>query len=97
MTRDEDLFDDEYERRVGRQCGRMREARKTSGGSLWRYLGLIGMVGWSVAIPTALGAVLGGWLEATFALNDAWTFALVLCGLVVGCVNAWRAITRERT
>lgn len=96
MSRDEDLLDDEYERRVQGQCRRMRRARRTPVGSLWRYLGLIGMVGWSIAIPAALGALLGWWLEAAFDLADWWTFALVLFGLVVGCVNAWRAITRER-
>ncbi|MCA9557564.1 MAG: AtpZ/AtpI family protein, partial [Myxococcales bacterium] len=54
-----------------------------------------GLVGWSVAVPTVLGALLGAWLDARGATERSWTLALLVAGLTVGCLNALAWITRE--
>ena len=96
MPRDEEWLDDEFEQRVKQQCQRIRKSRAEDEGSLWRYLGLLGMVGWSVVVPMALGALLGFWIDTQWETDDSWTLGLLVIGLAMGCFNAWRAITRER-
>ena len=96
MCAEEHWLDDEFELRVHRQCRRMQAGRKEEESSLWQYLGLLGMVGWSIAVPVALGALAGRWIDSAYETGDAWTFGLLLLGLGVGCFNAWRSLTRER-
>jgi ATP synthase protein I len=59
-------------------------------------LGLFGLVGWSVAVPTLLGLVLGRWIDATWPSRISWTLTLLLAGVLVGCLNAWRWVSQER-
>ena len=52
-------------RRTGRRArrrARFRAGRRSEGA--WFGLGMMGLIGWSVAIPTLLGAALGLWLDA---------------------------------
>jgi ATP synthase protein I len=56
---------------------------------------MMGLVGWSVAIPTLLGAALGHWLDTRHAGRHPWTLALLVAGLVVGCLNAWHWVVKE--
>lgn len=93
--RDEEL-EDEFEARVRRQRKLMEEGRAESGQSFWSYLGLIGVVGWSVVVPMVLGILAGLWLDGRFTAGYTWTLGLMLLGLCVGCINTWRMITRER-
>ena len=57
---------------------------------------MMGMIGWSVAIPTLLGAALGGWIDRTHPGTRSWTLALLVGGLAIGCWNAWRWVTNEQ-
>lgn len=92
----EDELEDEFETRVQRQCARIEKGRREKGESFWRYVGLIGAVGWSVVVPMVLGVLLGLWLDRKFASGFKWTLGLMVFGLFVGCLNAWRVITKER-
>ena len=56
---------------------------------------MMGLVGWSVAIPTLLGAALGIWLDQHYPGKHAWTLALLVVGLAVGCFNAWHWVARK--
>jgi len=38
------------------------------------------VIGWSVAIPTLLGAALGLWLDQHYPGKHAWTLALLVAG-----------------
>jgi len=58
-------------------------------------LGMMGLIGWSVAIPTLLGAALGLWLDRHYPGRHAWTLALLVAGLAIGCFNAWHWVTKE--
>ncbi len=55
----------------------------------------MGLIGWSVVIPTLLGAALGIWLDRHFPGSHSWTLALLVAGLVIGCFNAWRWVAKE--
>jgi ATP synthase protein I len=54
-----------------------------------------GLIGWSVAIPTLLGASLGVWLDQLYPEIFSWTLTLLFAGLVVGCLSAWRWVSRQ--
>ena len=63
--------------------------------SVWAGLGTFGMVGWSVAVPTVLGAVLGLWLDKTYPKSFNWTLTLLIAGLFLGCMIAWQWVAKE--
>ena len=48
---------------VGAKAARKLRARRNSAQGVWFGLGMMGLIGWSVAIPTLLGAALGIWLD----------------------------------
>jgi ATP synthase protein I len=77
--------------RVARKLRAQRQVTRT----VWFGLGMMGLIGWSVAIPTLLGAALGLWLDRRYPSTHSWTLTLLVIGLIVGCLNAWHWITRE--
>jgi ATP synthase protein I len=80
---------------VGAKAARKLRARRHSTAGIWFGLGMMGLIGWSVAIPTLLGAALGLWLDQRYPGGRSWTLALLVTGLALGCFNAWRWITKE--
>ncbi len=80
---------------VGAQAARKLKARRHPTSAVWFGLGMMGLVGWSVVVPTLLGAALGSWLDANHPGAHSWTLALLVAGLVLGCVNAWHWIDKE--
>lgn len=63
--------------------------------SIWSGLGLFGMVGWSIAVPTLSGAALGVWLDNRYPESFSWTLTLLLTGLMLGCIIAWTWVQKE--
>ena len=63
--------------------------------SVWFGLGMMGLIGWSVAVPTLLGAGLGIWIDRQHASRHPWTLALMMAGLAIGCLNAWHWVAKE--
>jgi len=55
---------------VGAKAVRRLEARRNPS-HVWFGLGMMGLIGWSVVIPTLLGAGLGHWLDARYADGPA--------------------------
>jgi ATP synthase protein I len=66
-----------------------------STGHVWFGIGMMGLIGWSVATPTLLGAAIGVWLDRSHPGSFSWTLALMMAGLLLGCVNAWHWIGKE--
>jgi len=91
----DDELEDEFEARVDQQRRRIEKGRAEKGDSLWNYLGLFGVVGWSVIIPLLIGVFVGMWMDKRFDTGYVWSLGLLLLGLVIGCVNAWRIVTKE--
>ena len=89
--------DDELERAVEQQERRKLRARGKGTPDLWFGLGYFGLVGWAVAIPTVLGVFLGLWLDANLDSQRSWTLAFLLAGLVLGLLNAWFWVQRQRS
>jgi len=84
-------------RDIGRKAVRKQRARKfKEEQSLWFGLGMFGLVGWSVAIPTLISLALGIWLDSHLNNRFSWTLMFLFIGIVLGCVNAWYWVSRER-
>lgn len=80
---------------VGAKAARKLKARRNAAPGVWFGLGMMGIIGWSVAIPTLLGAALGLWLDQRYPGARSWTLALLVAGLAIGCFNAWHWVARE--
>lgn len=84
-----------FDKRVGKRELRRIRARKSGNTSIWEGLGMFGMIGWSVAIPTLAGVAAGMWLDSHYPSTHSWTLSLIITGVVAGCLNAWRWIAEE--
>lgn len=63
--------------------------------SPWMGLSLMGVIGWSVSVPTLLGVALGVWIDANYASPYSWTLMLLIAGAAIGCFNALYWVRRE--
>jgi ATP synthase protein I len=80
---------------VGGKAARKLKARRNSTPGVWFGLGMMGLIGWSVVIPTLLGAALGLWLDKRYPGTQSWTLMLLVIGLIIGCLNAWHWVAQE--
>ncbi len=80
---------------VGTKAARKLKARRNSAPDVWFGLGMMGLIGWSVVIPTLLGTALGLWLDKHHPGTHSWTLALLVAGLAIGCLNAWYWVAKE--
>jgi len=85
---------------LGKEVGK-KESRKIQGRknkkkeSVWFGLGMFGLVGWSVAIPTIIFTVIGVWLDSITEGQISWTITFLFLGVILGCLNAWRWVKKE--
>jgi ATP synthase protein I len=56
--------------------------------TVWFGLGMFGIVGWAVAIPTLIGTALGLWIDRTWPSRYSWALMFLVIGVVIGCINA---------
>ena len=86
-----------FSREVGAKAARKLKARRNATQGVWFGLGMMGLVGWSVVVPTLLGAALGIWLDNRHPGSHSWTLMLLVIGLVVGCLTAWHWVDKQDT
>jgi ATP synthase protein I len=87
--------DPEFADQIAAKAARKLKARRDGTQSAWLGLGMMGLVGWSVAVPTLGGALLGMWLDEHYKASHSWTLALLVAGLCIGCANAWHWVIKE--
>lgn len=73
---------------------KIKERRKTKNG-FWYGLGMFGLIGWSVVVPTVLGIILGRWMDKKLHGTQSWTLTFLIVGLVIGCMIAWFWLSKE--
>jgi len=97
MNREPEIFKSSpsLAERVGAQAARKLKARRANAPDVWFGLRAMGLIGWSVVVPTLLGAALGLWLDEHHPAGHSWTLALLVAGLALGCANAWHWIAKE--
>ena len=71
------------------------KARREQGRSIWYGLGMFGLVGWSIAVPTLVGIAVGIWIDRTWQHKFSCTLMCLFVGVVVGCSIAWYWVKRE--
>jgi ATP synthase protein I len=80
---------------VAAEAARKRKARNAASRGAWAGLDMMGLIGWSVVVPTLGGAALGVWIDARRLSAHSWTLTLMGLGLAIGCLNAWQWVSRE--
>lgn len=85
----------EFIRQVGEKETRKLKAQANATRNIWLGLGMMGLIGWSVVVPTLIGAALGVWLDKRYPANHSWMLTLLIIGLTIGCVNAWHWVAKE--
>jgi ATP synthase protein I len=93
-----DKFEQDVLDAVSKKSLRKQVAQHNVARNPWFGLGLFGLIGWSVVIPTLAGIWIGLILDKRFSGSISWTLTLLLGGLLLGCFNAahWVRTENER-
>ncbi len=84
-----------FTRKIGAAEARKLKTQRRGVPGIWLGLGMFGLIGWAVAIPTLLGVLLGIFLDRRYPGIHSWTLSLLIGGLFIGCLNAWHWVARE--
>ncbi|MGD2079512.1 MAG: AtpZ/AtpI family protein [Nitrospirota bacterium] len=87
---------DEFKEEIGKKEKRKLRALRKGEHSVWFGLGMFGLVGWAIAIPTLVGIAIGLWLDARRPAEISWTLTFLFAGVILGCLNAWYWVSKER-
>lgn len=85
----------QFARQIDTKARRKIKGRRERQRSPWFWAGMFGLVGWSVAIPTAIGVYLGIKLDRWYPGGFSWPLTGVVVGITLGCLNAWFWVKRE--
>lgn len=80
---------------ISRKADRKMRARRDGAPEVWFGLGVMGLIGWSVAVPSLIGAAIGIWLDKRHPGEHPWTLTLLMAGLTIGCFTAWRWVAQQ--
>lgn len=95
MNKNTPTPDNELEQRALARQSRKLKARREGNRSAWFGLGMFGLVGWSIAMPTLAGIAAGAWLDAHFPSRISWKLTLLFLGVGIGFANAYRWMHQE--
>jgi ATP synthase protein I len=84
-----------FAEQIGVKAARKLKAQRSGAQGVWFGLGMMGLIGWSVTVPTLVGTALGIWLDKHHSTAHSWTLALLVAGLAIGCTNAWHWVAKE--
>ena len=87
--------EDAFSRKIAAAETRMLRTKLRGVQGIWLGLGMFGLIGWSVAIPTLLGTLLGAFVDRHYPGVHSWTLTLLIIGLFIGCLNAWHWVAKE--
>ncbi len=80
---------------IGKKEARKLRSRQEKHQSIWFGLGMFGIVGWSVTVPTLIGIAIGCWLDSKFDSNISWCLTFLFVGIVTGAAIAWNWLKKE--
>ncbi|OPL13239.1 MAG: hypothetical protein AVO38_13830 [delta proteobacterium ML8_D] len=86
---------EQWSEEVGARQDRKLKKLAEKDQGVWFGLGMFGLVGWAIAIPTLIGTALGLWLDRIYPTDFSWTLSFLFIGVIVGCLNAWVWVKRE--
>jgi len=85
----------DFRKEVGAKVKRKLRAQRSTDQGVWFGLGMMGLIGWSIVVPTLVGAAIGAWLDRNHAGTHSWTLTLLVSGLIIGCWSAWQWVAKE--
>jgi ATP synthase protein I len=94
-TKTKSKTQEEYSRNIQAKAAQKMKAKRENKATVWFGLGMMGVIGWSIVIPTLLGIALGRWLDKKYPGSYSWTLMMLAMGLFIGCLNAWYWIKKE--
>jgi ATP synthase protein I len=90
----EDKLVDELRGAMRKDSARL--ARREPGSrTFWRSLGVLGMVGWPIALASIAGVLLGRWLDSHWHTRPQFTLLFLVVGVAIGCYTAWTSLSRK--
>lgn len=92
---DHPKYQDQLSEQVAKKEQRKIRNRSNQDRSIWFGLGMFGLVGWSIAIPTLIGIAIGVWIDRTWDHDYSCTLMSLFVGVVIGCSIAWYWVKRE--
>ena len=84
-----------FARKVASEEARKLRVQREGSQGVWFGLGMSGLIGWSVAVPTLGGIMLGSGWTGAIRERFSWTLALLFAGLFIGCANAWYWVDQQ--
>ena len=88
---------DDFVRQVASKASRKLRMQRDKSQGVWFGLGMSGLIGWSVAVPTVMGVMAGIWIDSRHPSGHSWTLMLLVIGLLIGCATAWRWVGQQDT
>jgi len=95
MAKKEENAAPNFIKKIGEKERQKLKSLRKDKESVWSGLGMFGMVGWSIAVPTILGTMLGIWLDKSKPESFSWTLTFLAAGLFIGCLIAWFWVSKE--
>ena len=86
---------DELRKIVLHKSVRRARARRRGSTNIWSFMGMFGLVGWTVAVPTLLGLALGRFLDGRIDSSVSYTITFLIVGVAIGISMAWYWVRRE--
>ncbi len=86
---------DKFSEEINKKEERAVKAREKRGMSTLQWIGMLGIIGWSVTIPLLLGVFIGKWIDGHYPGPRSFTLMFLFAGLVTGCWNAWYWVRKE--
>jgi ATP synthase protein I len=93
--KDPSTGEDDFLDKVASKAARKLKAQRNGPQGVWFGLGMSGLIGWSVAVPTVAGALFGLWLDRHHPSSHSWTLSLLVAGLSLGSLNAWHWLAQQ--
>ena len=86
---------DKFSNLINEKAKRKLKALNGKHQSVWFGLGMFGIIGWTIAVPTLLGTTLGIYLDNKYPESFSWTLTCLILGLIAGCFISWNWIIKE--
>lgn len=83
-------------KKVEKKEKRKLRAQRKKGQAIWFGMGLFGVIGWSVMVPTLIGIAVGILADRKWPGHISWTLTFLFAGIILGCLNAWYWVEKER-
>jgi len=88
--------EDRFKKQIEQKEKRKLLAKKRKHSYMWFGMGMFGLVGWSIVVPTFIGVAIGIVIDQKVKSQYSWTLMLLFLGLIIGCINVWYWVTKER-